>query len=191
VVDFPRAVGTGRRAAKWIRSGTANGIITRSDDPPPASSGGAADRGSYDRGKNRLSAADDPERPPAVGSMGSRHLPTAVRHLAYYDPSRALVGTGRLAGRRTWRSRPKRDLRRARPGGTWEPSQERLKRWLGSLPRPLARSRRTTCTDSATATPAAVGPAVAGGGVAVVRKADDTPRLASCRLRRCRAQRSI
>ncbi|HVR87070.1 MAG TPA: substrate-binding domain-containing protein, partial [Planctomycetota bacterium] len=112
-------------------------IITRSDDPRIVRSG-LPTVGLYDRVEDRLRLPMILNDNLAVGRMGARHLADrGFRHLAYYGVRRERWSELRLAGAAEVARSAKATFAVHASGGTWEPSQERLQRWIASLPRPL------------------------------------------------------
>ncbi|HLY08495.1 MAG TPA: DNA-binding transcriptional regulator [Planctomycetota bacterium] len=127
----------GAALPKWIREWDGDGIITRSDDPRIARSG-LPTVGLYDRAEDRLRLPMILNDNLAVGRMGARHLADrGFRHLAYYGVRRERWSELRLAGAADVARAAKATFAVHASGGPWELSQERLKRWLVSLPRPL------------------------------------------------------
>jgi LacI family transcriptional regulator len=127
----------GAALPKWIREWDGDGIITRSDDPRIVRSG-LPTVGLYDRTEDRLRLPMILNDNLAVGRMGARHLADrGFRHLAYFGVRRERWSELRLAGAAEVARAAKASFAVHASGGTWEPSQERLKRWLASLPRPL------------------------------------------------------
>lgn len=121
----------------WIREWDGDGIITRSDDARIARSG-LPIVGLYDRSEDRLRLPMILNDNLAVGRMGARHLADrGFRHLAYYGVRRERWSELRLAGAGEVAHAVKATFAVHASGGPWEPSQERLKRWIASLPRPL------------------------------------------------------
>jgi len=127
----------GAALPKWIREWDGDGIITRSDDPRIVRSG-LPTVGLYDRVEDRLRLPMILNDNLAVGRMGARHLADrGFRHLAYYGVRRERWSELRLAGAAEVARSAKATFAVHASGGTWEPSQERLQRWIASLPRPL------------------------------------------------------
>jgi len=127
----------GAALPKWIREWDGDGIITRSDDPRIVRSG-LPTVGLYDRVEDRLRLPMILNDNLAVGRMGARHLADrGFRHLAYYGVRRERWSELRLAGASEVAGSAKATFAVHAGGGSWEPSQERLRRWLESLPRPL------------------------------------------------------
>ncbi len=127
----------GAALPKWIREWDGDGIITRSDDPRIVRSG-LPTVGLYDRVEDRLRLPMILNDNLAVGRMGARHLADrGFRHLAYYGVRRERWSELRLAGASEVAGSAKATFAVHAGGGSWEPSQERLKQWLESLPRPL------------------------------------------------------
>jgi len=127
----------GAALPKWIREWDGDGIITRSDDPRIVRSG-LPTVGLYDRVEDRLRLPMILNDNLAVGRMGARHLADrGFRHLAYFGVRRERWSELRLAGASDVARSAKATFAVHAGGGSWEPSQERLKRWLESLPRPL------------------------------------------------------
>jgi len=127
----------GAALPKWIREWDGDGIITRSDDPRIVRSG-LPTVGLYDRVEDRLRLPMILNDNLAVGRMGARHLADrGFRHLAYYGVRRERWSELRLAGAWEVARSVQASFARHSSGGTWEASQERLKRWLAGLPRPL------------------------------------------------------
>lgn len=127
----------GAALPKWIREWDGDGIITRSDDPRIARSG-LPTVGLYDRAEDRLRLPMILNDNLAVGRMGARHLSDrGFRHLAYYGVPRERWSELRLAGAAEVARSTGSTFAVHGSGGSWEPSQERLKRWIGALPRPL------------------------------------------------------
>jgi len=127
----------GAALPEWIRGWDGDGIITRSDDARIARSG-LPTVGLYDRAEDRLRLPMILNDNLAVGRMGARHLADrGFRHLAYYGVRRERWSELRLAGAGEVARAVKATFAVHASGGTWEPAQERLKRWLSSLPRPL------------------------------------------------------
>lgn len=121
----------------WIREWDGDGIITRSDDPRIVRSG-LPTVGLYDRAEDRLRLPMILNDNLAVGRMGARHLADrGFRHLAYYGVRRERWSELRLEGAAEVARAVKASFAVHPSGGTWEVSQERLKRWLLGLPRPL------------------------------------------------------
>jgi LacI family transcriptional regulator len=121
----------------WIREWDGDGIITRSDDPRIVRSG-LPTVGLYDRVEDRLKLPMILNDNLAVGRMGARHLADrGFRHLAYYGVRRERWSELRLEGAAEVARTAKASFAVHPSGGTWEVSQERLKRWLLALPRPL------------------------------------------------------
>jgi LacI family transcriptional regulator len=127
----------GAALPKWIREWDGDGIITRSDDARIVRSGLPA-VGLYDRTEDRLRLPMILNDNLAVGRMGARHLADrGFRHLAYYGVRRERWSELRLAGAADVARTAKASFAVHASGGSWEVSQERLKRWLQSVPRPL------------------------------------------------------
>ncbi|MBI3855639.1 MAG: XylR family transcriptional regulator [Planctomycetes bacterium] len=118
----------------WIREWDGDGIITRSDDPRIVRSG-LPTVGLYDRVEDRLRLPMILNDNRAVGLRAARHLlDRGFRHLAYYGVRGERWSELRLEGVEAAAERP---LPLHASGGKWEASQERLKRWIQKLPRPL------------------------------------------------------
>jgi LacI family transcriptional regulator len=127
----------GAALPKWIREWDGDGIITRSDDPRIVRSG-LPTVGLYDRVEDRLRLPMILNDNLAVGRLGARHLADrGFHHLAYYGVRGERWSELRLAGAAEVARSAKATFAVHASGGTWEPSQERLKRWIASLPRPL------------------------------------------------------
>jgi LacI family transcriptional regulator len=127
----------GAALPEWIRGWDGDGIITRSDDARIARSG-LPTVGLYDRAEDRLRLPMILNDNLAVGRMGARHLADrGFRHLAYYGVRRERWSELRLTGAGEVARAVKATFAVHASGGTWEPAQERLKRWMASLPRPL------------------------------------------------------
>jgi len=127
----------GAALPEWIRGWDGDGIITRSDDARIARSG-LPTVGLYDRAEDRLRLPMILNDNLAVGRMGARHLADrGFRHLAYYGVRRERWSELRLAGAGEVARAVKATFAVHASGGTWESAQERLKRWIASLPRPL------------------------------------------------------
>lgn len=121
----------------WIREWDGDGVITRSDDARIVRSG-LPTVGLYDRVEDRLRLPMILNDNLAVGRMGARHLADrGFRHLAYYGVRRERWSELRLEGAADVARAAKASFAVHPSGGTWEVSQERLKRWLLALPRPL------------------------------------------------------
>lgn len=122
----------------WIRAWDGDGIITRSDDPRLAASG-LPIVGLYDRTEDRLRLPMILNDNLAVGRMAAQHLADrGFRHLAYYGVRGERWSELRLEGVAAVAASAKATLAvHPSSGGKWEASQERLKRWILSLPRPL------------------------------------------------------
>lgn len=121
----------------WIRDWDGDGIITRSDDPRLQRTG-LPTVGLYDRTEDRLKLPMILNDNLAVGRMGARHLADrGFRHLAYYGVRRERWSELRLAGAAEAARAAKSSFAVHASGGKWEASQERLQRWIISLPRPL------------------------------------------------------
>jgi LacI family transcriptional regulator len=118
----------------WIREWDGDGIITRSDDPRIVRSG-IPTVGLYDRVEDRLRLPMILNDNFAVGRMAAQHLADrGFRHLAYYGVRGERWSELRLDG---VRSAARTTVAVHPSGGKWEASQERLKRWILGLPRPL------------------------------------------------------
>jgi LacI family transcriptional regulator len=118
----------------WIREWDGDGIITRSDDPRIAKAG-LPTVGLYDRAEDRLRFPMILNDNLAVGRMAAQHLADrGFRHLAYYGVRGERWSELRLEGVRAVAKAP---VPVHASGGKWEASQERLKRWILGLPRPL------------------------------------------------------
>lgn len=121
----------------WIRAWDGDGIITRSDDPRLAASG-LPMVGLYDRAEDRLRLPMILNDNVAVGRMAARHLADrGFRHLAYYGVRGERWSDLRFEGVAAVAKEAKATLAVHPSGGKWEASQERLKRWILGLPRPL------------------------------------------------------
>lgn len=121
----------------WIREWDGDGIITRSDDPRIARAG-LPTVGLYDRAEDRLRLPMILNDNLAVGRMGARHLADrGFRHLAYYGVRGERWSELRLAGVAETARAARASFAVHPSGGRWEASQERLKRWIAGLPRPL------------------------------------------------------
>jgi LacI family transcriptional regulator len=121
----------------WIHEWDGDGIITRSDDPRILRSG-IPTVGLYDRVEDRLRLPMILNDNLAVGRMAAQHLADrGFRHLAYYGVRGERWSELRLDGVRAVAAASKATLAVHPSGGKWESSQERLKRWILSLPRPL------------------------------------------------------
>jgi LacI family transcriptional regulator len=117
----------------WIREWDGDGIITRSDDPRIVRSG-IPTVGLYDRAEDRLRLPMILNDNFAVGRMAAQHLvDRGFRHLAYYGVRGERWSELRLDGVRSVTT----SVAVHPSGGKWEASQERLKRWILGLPRPL------------------------------------------------------
>ncbi len=121
----------------WIREWDGDGIITRSDDPRIATLG-LPTVGLYDRTEDRLRLPMILNDNLAVGRMAAQHLADrGFRHLAYYGVGGERWSELRLEGAAQVAKASKATLAVHPSGGRWEASQERLKRWILGLPRPL------------------------------------------------------
>jgi LacI family transcriptional regulator len=121
----------------WIRAWDGDGIITRSDDPRIVKSG-LPTVGLYDRAEDRLRLPMILNDNLAVGRMAAQHLADrGFRHLAYYGVRGERWSDLRLEGAAAVAKSAKATLAVHPSGGKWEASQERLKRWILGLPRPL------------------------------------------------------
>jgi len=121
----------------WIREWDGDGIITRSDDPRLLRSG-LPTVGLYDRVEDRLRLPMILNDNLAVGRMGARHLADrGFRHLAYYGVRGERWSELRLAGVAETARAANSSFAVHPSGGKWEASQERLRRWISGLPRPL------------------------------------------------------
>jgi len=121
----------------WIREWDGDGIITRSDDPRIVRSG-IPTVGLYDRAEDRLRLPMILNDNLAVGRMAAQHLvDRGFRHLAYYGVRSERWSELRLEGVRSVATASTATLALHPSGGKWEASQERLKRWILGLPRPL------------------------------------------------------
>ena len=121
----------------WIRDWDGDGIITRSDDPRIATLG-LPTVGLYDRTEDRLRLPMILNDNLAVGRMAAQHLADrGFRHLAYYGVRGERWSELRLEGAAQAARAAKATLAVHPSGGRWEASQERLKRWILGLPRPL------------------------------------------------------
>jgi len=121
----------------WIREWDGDGIITRSDDPRIVRSG-IPTVGLYDRAEDRLRLPMILNDNLAVGRMAAQHLADrGFRHLAFYGIRGERWSELRLEGVRKVAAASKATLAVHPSGGKWETSQERLKRWILGLPRPL------------------------------------------------------
>lgn len=121
----------------WIREWDGDGIITRSDDPRIARSG-LPTVGLYDRAEDRLRFPMILNDNVAVGRMAAQHLADrGFRHLAYYGVRDERWSELRLEGAAAVAEAAQATLSVHPSGGRWEASQERLKRWILGLPRPL------------------------------------------------------
>jgi LacI family transcriptional regulator len=121
----------------WIRAWDGDGIITRSDDPRIVKSG-LPTVGLYDRAEDRLRLPMILNDNLAVGRMAAQHLADrGFRHLAYYGLRGERWSELRLEGVAAVAASVKATLAVHPSGGRWEASQERLRRWIFGLPRPL------------------------------------------------------
>src|SRR5438105_9014265 len=121
----------------WIREWDGDGIITRNDDPRIVRSG-IPTVGLYDRVEDRLRLPMILNGNLAVGRMAARHLADrGFRHLAYYGVRGERWSELRLEGVGSVAAASKATLSVHPSGGKWEASQERLRRWILGLPRPL------------------------------------------------------
>jgi LacI family transcriptional regulator len=121
----------------WIRAWDGDGIITRSDDPRIVKSG-LPTVGLYDRAEDRLRLPMILNDNLAVGRMAAQHLADrGFRHLAYYGVRGERWSELRHEGVAAVATSAKATLAVHPSGGKWEASQERLKRWILGLPRPL------------------------------------------------------
>ena len=121
----------------WIHEWDGDGIITRSDDPRIVRSG-IPTVGLYDRTEDRLRLPMILNDNLAVGRMAARHLADrGFRHLAYYGVAGERWSELRLEGVRAAAAEAEATVAVHPSGGRWEASQERLKRWILGLPRPL------------------------------------------------------
>jgi len=121
----------------WIREWDGDGIITRSDDPRIAKAG-LPTVGLYDRSVDRLRLPMILNDNLAVGRMAARHLADrGFRHLAYYGVRGERWSELRLEGVASVARAAKATFAVHPSGGRWEASQERMKRWILGLPRPL------------------------------------------------------
>src|SRR5436190_1137383 len=121
----------------WIRAWDGDGIITRSDDPRLSASG-LPMVGLYDRAEDRLKLPMILNDNLAVGRMAAQHLADrGFRHLAYFGVRGERWSELRLQGVAAAARAAKATLALHPSGGKWEASQERLKRWILGLPRPL------------------------------------------------------
>lgn len=121
----------------WIRAWDGDGIITRSDDPRITSSG-LPTVGLYDRAEDHLRLPMILNDNLAVGRMAARHLADrGFRQFGFYGVRGERWSDLRLEGVREV-VREGGGMVAVHPsGGRWEVSQERLKRWIVGLPRPL------------------------------------------------------
>jgi LacI family transcriptional regulator len=118
----------------WIRAWDGDGIITRSDDPRLERTGlptvGLFDRAEGPRGMPMIVNDNF-----AVGRLAARHLlERGMRSLAWFGPKGELWAEDRLRGVRE--AAGACAVHRSRPG-RWEAEQERLRSWIGSLPKPV------------------------------------------------------
>jgi LacI family transcriptional regulator len=94
--------------------------------------------GLYDRAEDRLRLPMILNDNLAVGRMAAQHLADrGFRHLAYYGVRGERWSELRLQGVESAAKAAKATLAVHPSGGKWEASQERLKRWILGLPRPL------------------------------------------------------
>jgi len=116
----------------WIGRWDGDGIITRSDDPRLARTG-LPTVGLFDRVESRAAFPMVLNDNVAVGRLAAQHLrDRGFRHLAYYGVRGEHWSEERLRGVREFG-----DPAVHASGGRWEAQQERLRKWLGALPRPL------------------------------------------------------
>src|SRR5262245_51137479 len=121
----------------WIHEWDGDGIITRSDDPRIVRSG-IPTVGLYDRAEDRLRLPMILNDNLAVGRMAARHLADrGFRHLAYYGVPGERWSELRLEGVASVASAAGSTLAVHSSSGRWEASQERMKRWILGLPRPV------------------------------------------------------
>ena len=117
----------------WIGRWDGDGIITRSDDPRLARTG-LPTVGLFDRVAGRPGLPMIVNDNVAVGRLAARHLvDRGFRRLAYYGVRGEHWSEERLRGVRELGAVPVH----VSGGRRWEEEQERLRRWLASLPKPL------------------------------------------------------
>jgi LacI family transcriptional regulator len=121
----------------WIGRWKGDGVITRSDDPRLARTG-LPTVGLFDRVERRAGIPMILNDNRAVGRVAAQHLlDRGLRHLAYtgvrgeHWSELRLSGAGEVArsAKVTFAVHPSR--------GRWEAEQERLRKWIASLPKPL------------------------------------------------------
>jgi len=121
----------------WIRGWDGDGIVTRSHDPRILRAR-VPTVGLYDDVEDPLGLPMILNDNLGVGRLAARHfLDRGFRHLAYYGDRRAWWSRLRLrAAEETARS-ARATFAAHLSGGIWEVQQERLKRWILDLPRPV------------------------------------------------------
>ncbi len=121
----------------WIGRWKGDGIITRSDDPRLARTG-LPMVGLFDRVERRARTPMILNDNRAVGRIAAQHLlDRGLRHLAFHGVRGEHWSEERLSGVEEVARAAKVTLAIHPSGGRWEAQQERLRRWIASLPKPL------------------------------------------------------
>jgi LacI family transcriptional regulator len=123
----------GAALPEWIGEWEGDGIITRSDDPRIRKAG-LPTVGLYDRAPDRLGLPMILNDNRAVGRLAARHLvDRGFTRLAYFGVRGEVWSEERLSGVREVAG----EVAVHASSGGWEPSQERLRRWIASLCPPV------------------------------------------------------